>query len=67
MDTPSRFGSHASMHVDPILEDTLLTPEQVASGLVVCRDAHGYYVTYAKRLDTGLADPCRYGESFRLQ
>jgi hypothetical protein len=54
---PTRYGSHSSM-VD---EDK--TEELSEDGAVVLKDEHGYYKTYANRIDTGLADPKRYGTS----
>ena len=51
---PSRFGSHASM-VDKDRTDKLGNPD-----LVVCKDEFGFYTTYKRRLDSGLADPNRY-------
>lgn len=51
--TPSQFGSHASMVVG----------EADTEGMVVCKDDRGEYITFANRLDNGLADPRRYGRT----
>ena len=51
IDTPSQFGSHASM-----LVEGKTGPEP---GTVVLLDENGEYWTYASRLDNGLADPKR--------
>lgn len=47
--TPSPFGSHTSM-----------VKKDLGDGKVLCEDEHGLYETYRNRLDSGLADPCRY-------
>lgn len=52
--TPSVFGSHKSMVVEPD------EGESVPEGMVKCRDDNGFYYTYKNRLDSGLADPRRY-------
>ena len=46
--TKSWFGSHSEMVV-----------EELENGKVVCEDDNGRYVTFADRLDNGLADPRR--------
>ena len=46
--TKSWFGSHSEMVV-----------EELEDGKVVCEDDNGRYVTFADRLDNGLADPRR--------
>jgi len=59
--TPSWFGSHASMVVDcddPEVEDFNLA---LSENQVLCKDDVGFYVTLKSRLDTGNADPARYG------
>ena len=33
-------------------------------GGVVCKDDKGFYMTFKNRIDTGMADPNRYGNSF---
>ena len=53
--TPTRFGSHRSMIVDPEPYGFALS-----DGEVVCKDDDGPYITLVSRLDTGLADPRRY-------
>ncbi len=58
--TPSIFGSHSSMVVEPDKEEVI--PDE----MVKCKDDNGFYLTYKNRLDSGLADPCRYSESRRL-
>lgn len=68
--TPSQFGSHRSMVVDP--EQYVSAKESGSSvscgpGVVLCRDDKGFYITLEDRLDTGLADPKRYsGERLNL-
>ena len=57
IDTPSPYGSHSSMVVDI---DTEARNHNVPKDKVICKDEKGYYVTYKKRIDSGLADPCRY-------
>lgn len=59
--TPSWFGSHASMVVDcndPEVEGFNFT---LSEDQVLCKDDTGFYVTLKSRLDTGNADPARYG------
>jgi len=53
--TPTRFGSHRSMVVNPEPHGFVLS-----DGEVLCKDDDGLYVTFETRLDTGLADPKRY-------
>lgn len=53
--TPTRFGSHRSMVVDPKSYGFTLS-----DGEVLCKDDDGPYITFISRLDTGLADPKRY-------
>lgn len=61
--TPSQFGSHKSMVVDP---ERYVSPEHSGSsvscgpGVVMCKDDRGFYITLEDRLDSGLADPKRY-------
>lgn len=47
--TPSPYGSHRVMVV-----------KELDDGKVICEDGYGQYETTVDRLDTGLADPCRY-------
>lgn len=63
---PSLYGSHKSMTVDPIEEDTLLGVDRIIQGERLLRDENGLYTTTADRLDTGLADPNRYTKSKRV-
>lgn len=61
---PSSFGSHKSM-VDMSSEDkqTLW-----GTGLVICKDERGRYITKRFRLDSGIADPSRFaGRRYRKQ
>ena len=51
--TKTAFGSHSEM----IDEEK---SSQAPDGMVVCKDDKGFYTTYKNRIDTGLADPCRY-------
>lgn len=53
-DSPSDYGSHASMI------DNEETEKLEDDKLVALRDSVGVYVTKRDRLDTGLADPNRY-------
>jgi len=53
--TKSWFGSHAEMVV-----------EELEDGKVVCEDDRGKYVTFANRLDSGLADPNRQSPKCRM-
>jgi hypothetical protein len=57
IETPSAFGSHSSMLVDI---DEIAKNHNVPPDKVICQDERGYYVTYKNRIDSGLADPCRY-------
>ena len=52
LETPSQYGSHASMIVEG--------KEGPEPGTVVLLDAIGEYWTYVDRLDSGLADPRRF-------
>ena len=68
--TPSQFGSHKSMVVDP---DKYVSAKDKKSnvscgqGICLCQDDKGFYITLEERLDTGLADPKRYsGERLNL-
>lgn len=58
--TPSAYGSHKSMVVDP---ESLNGVRELNENEVVCRDDTHYYITTKDRLDTGLADPNRYSNS----
>ena len=57
INTPSSYGSHSSMVVDIDIE---AKNHNVPKDKVICKDEKGYYITYKKRIDSGLADPCRY-------
>tara|TARA_Y100000385_G_C12950893_1_gene575424 strand:+ start:544 stop:831 length:288 start_codon:yes stop_codon:yes gene_type:complete len=57
VETPSPYGSHSSMVVDIEKE---AKGNNVPVDKVICKDEKGYYITYKKRLDNGLADPSRY-------
>ena len=60
--TPSLYGSHKSMEIgsEEMSQETLdLLAE---AGDIALRDEKGVYITKVNRLDTGLADPKRYGE-----
>lgn len=57
IDTPSPYGSHSSMVVDI---DKEAQNHSVPKDKIICKDEKGYYITYKKRIDNGLADPCRY-------
>lgn len=51
--TKSPYGSHSEMIVETDIK--LLLNE------VVCKDDEGLYITTKDRIDSGLADPNRYG------
>lgn len=60
--TKTHFGTTADMIVDhssivfennPTIEDNQ----------IVCKDDNGYYITFKNRVDSGLADPNRYGNT----
>jgi hypothetical protein len=48
------FGTRQDMVVKEILEDEVVVK-------VVAKDDKGLYVTYPDHIDTGLADPYRFG------
>ncbi len=54
--TKSWFGSHSEMVV-----------EELEDGKVVCEDDDGKYITFADRLDNGLADPRRLAKDRMLK
>jgi hypothetical protein len=54
--TKSWFGSHSDMVV-----------EELDDGRVVCEDNRGKYITYANRIDNGLADPRRSAEDRMME
>ena len=54
--TKSWFGSHSEMVV-----------EELENGKVVCEDDNGRYVTYADRLNNGLADPRRLAQDRMME
>ena len=54
--TKSCFGSHSDMIV-----------EELDDGRVVCEDDRGKYITYANRIDNGLADPRRSAEDRMME
>ena len=54
--TKSWFGSHSDMVV-----------EELEGGKVICEDNRGKYITYANRLDNGLADPRRSAENRMME
>lgn len=55
---PSAYGSHRSM----VVEHTQFGLE-LDDDHVLCKDDVHYYITEKVRLDNGLADPNRYGNS----
>jgi hypothetical protein len=54
--TKSWFGSHAEMVV-----------EELEDGKVVCEDDKGRYITFADRLDNGLADTRRLANNRMME
>lgn len=55
--TSSPYGSHLDMVVDI---ESIAEGHNVPKDKVICEDERGYYVTYKNRIDSGLADPCRF-------
>jgi len=35
-------------------------PKDLREGMVICADEYGEYETHEDRLDSGMADPCRW-------
>lgn len=68
--TPSQFGSHRSMVVDPdkyVSAKDNRSSVECGPGICLCKDDKGFYITLENRLDSGLADPKRYsGERLNL-
>lgn len=68
--TPSQFGSHRSMVVDPeqyVSAKDNRSGVSCGPGTCLCKDDKGFYITLEERLDSGLADPKRYsGERLSL-
>jgi hypothetical protein len=62
--TPSRFGSHSSMVVEAneIAQWNKDMSARLEKDEVLCEDDEHYYITKKNMLDTGLADPNRYGK-----
>jgi len=57
--TKSAFGSHSDMIVQ--LEDVNIETLKIDDNQIICKDDSGYYITEKNRIDSGLADPNRYG------
>ena len=55
--TPSFYGTHSSMLVDP---STVTTDVTLAEDEVLAKDDCGYYITKTKYVDSNFADPNRY-------
>tara|TARA_R100000008_G_C3540379_1_gene144432 strand:- start:593 stop:838 length:246 start_codon:yes stop_codon:yes gene_type:complete len=60
--TPSAYGSHRSMVVDP----SEYHVRQLKDNEVLCLDDVGLYITTEDRIDSGLADPHRYVRTRKL-
>jgi hypothetical protein len=62
--TPSRFGSHSSMVVDPneVPAWKKNMNAKLAKDEVMCEDDDHYYITKKNRIDSGMADPNRYSK-----
>jgi len=56
------YGSDSNMLCDDMEHDTVLGVDRILNGEVLLKDEKGYYVTEARRLNDGLADPNRYGK-----
>jgi len=54
--TKSWFGSHSEMVV-----------EELEDGKVICEDDNGRYITFANRLDNGLADMRRLAKDRMME
>lgn len=54
---PSPYGSHSSMI------DEEETNKLEDNSLVALKDEKGTYITFRKRLDSGLADPSRFSRT----
>lgn len=57
--TKSAYGSHSNMIVS--CEDPMLQSLNLKENEVVCKDDEGPYITDKTYIDSGLADPNRYG------
>lgn len=57
--TKSAYGSHSNMMVP--CEDQIFQNIQLKDNQVLCRDDDGMYLTEKQYIDSGLADPNRYG------
>jgi len=56
--TKSAYGTHSDMLVE--VDETVAKFFETTPELVVAQDDLGPYLTYKNRVDSGLADPCRF-------
>lgn len=57
--TKTAFGSHSDMVVS--CDDPKIQTLKIGDDQIICKDDAGYYITQKNRIDSGLADPNRYG------
>lgn len=60
--TKTPYGSTSDMIVT---DQEILKKISISEFCVLLHDDDGYYITNKNRIDTGLADPLRYCESYR--
>jgi len=59
---PSAFGSHASMVNAELNEKVAAAKQDAGDPWQILTDERGNYATRKSRLDTGMADPNRFGD-----
>lgn len=66
--TKTHFGSTSDMIIDhtkyKYLENNGPITLNSDMGAVVCKDDRGFYMTFKKMIDSGLADPNRYDNPY---
>lgn len=60
--TKTPYGSTSDMI---ITDEEVLKKIPVADYCILVKDDEGYYITHKDRIDSGLADPFRYCETYR--
>lgn len=60
--TKTPYGTTSDMVVT---DENILKKVVIEQGLTLVQDDEGYYVTPKNRIDSGLADPFRYCDSYR--